>query len=81
MYVFSYHSVLLSDKMDYLEKATDLPQVTDKLHQINLYLYFSGFMVFFNTTFDNISVISWRSVLLVEETGTSEESHRPAVSH
>jgi hypothetical protein len=27
-----------------------------------------GFMVF-NTTFNNISVISWRSVLLVEETG------------
>jgi hypothetical protein len=27
-----------------------------------------GFMVF-NTTFNNISVISWRSVLLVEEPG------------
>ena len=27
-----------------------------------------GFMVF-NATFNNISVISWRSVLLVEETG------------
>jgi len=27
------------------------------------------FMVF-NTTFNNISVISWRSVLLVEETGS-----------
>jgi hypothetical protein len=30
-----------------------------------------------NATFNNISVISWRSVLLVEETG---ENHRPAVS-
>jgi hypothetical protein len=29
----------------------------------------------FNVTFNNISVISWRSVLLVEETG---ENHRPA---
>ena len=29
-------------------------------------------------TFDNISVISWRSVLLVEEAG---ENHRPAASH
>jgi hypothetical protein len=28
--------------------------------------------------FDNISVISWRSVLLVEETG---ENHGPAASH
>ena len=26
----------------------------------------------FNATFNNISVISWRSVLLVEETGVPE---------
>jgi hypothetical protein len=32
----------------------------------------------FNVTFHNISVIFWRSVLLVEETG---ETHRPAASH
>jgi len=30
-----------------------------------------------NTTFNNISIISWRSVLLVEETGVPEENHRP----
>jgi len=35
------------------------------------------FMVF-NATFNNISIISWRSVLLVEETG---ENHRPAACH
>jgi hypothetical protein len=35
----------------------------------------------FNATFNNISVISWRSVLLVEETGVPKENHRPAVSH
>jgi hypothetical protein len=29
----------------------------------------------FNATFNNISVISWRSVLLVEETGVSAENH------
>jgi len=28
----------------------------------------------FNATFNNISVISWRSVLLVEETGESGEN-------
>jgi len=39
-----------------------------------------GVMVF-NPTFENISVISWRSVLLVEETGAPGENHRPAVSH
>jgi hypothetical protein len=37
-----------------------------------------GFMVFY-ATFNNISVISWRSVLLVEETGVPGENHRPAV--
>jgi hypothetical protein len=35
----------------------------------------------FNATFNNISAISWRLVLLVEETGVPEESHRPVVSH
>jgi len=35
----------------------------------------------FNATGNNISVISWRSVLLVEETGVPGENHRPAASH
>jgi hypothetical protein len=33
-----------------------------------------GFMVFKNSTFNNISVISWQSVLLVEETGGHGET-------
>ena len=36
-----------------------------------------GFMVF-EVTFNNISVISWWSVLLVEETRVPGENHRPA---
>jgi len=35
----------------------------------------------FNTTFNNISVIPWRSVLLVEETGVPGENHQPAATH
>jgi len=35
----------------------------------------------FNATFNNISVISWRSVLLVEETGVPGENHRLVASH
>jgi hypothetical protein len=35
-------------------------------------------LMLFNATFNDILVISWRSVLLVEETG---ENHRPAASH
>ena len=34
----------------------------------------------FNATFNNISVISCRSVLLVEETGGPGENHRPVAS-
>ena len=34
-----------------------------------------------NTIFNNISVISWQSVLLVEETGIPRENHQPAASH
>ena len=33
-----------------------------------------------NTTFNNISVISWQPVLLVEETGGHGENHRPVAS-
>jgi hypothetical protein len=35
----------------------------------------SGRVMVFNTTFNNISVISWLSVLLVEETGVPGENH------
>ena len=35
---------------------------------LGLGLGLSGFMMF-NATFNNISVISWQSVVLVEETG------------
>ena len=35
----------------------------------------------FNPTFNNISVISWWSSLLEEETGVPGENHRPVASH
>jgi len=40
------------------------------------------FMVLvFNATFNNISAISWRSVLLVGEIGVPGENHRSVASH
>ena len=59
------HSILL------MEKTIDLLHVNDYLYQVKLQLMLSRgiyfvFMVF-NTTFTNISVISWRSVFFVEE--------------
>ena len=35
----------------------------------------------FNTTFNYISVMSWQSVLSVEQTRVSRENRRPAASH
>jgi hypothetical protein len=35
----------------------------------------------FKTTFNYISVILWRSVLLMEETGAPVENQRPVASH
>jgi len=45
-----------------------------------LNLLFVCLMVF-NAIFNNISVIPWWSVLLVEETGGPGENHRPVASH
>ena len=42
-------------------------------------IYF-WFMVF-KANINNISVISWRSVLLEEETRVLGENHRPVTSH
>jgi len=38
-------------------------------------------IVVFTATFNNISAISRRSVLLVEETGALGENNRPVASH
>ena len=45
-------------------------------HSPQMWNYLGGlwFMVF-NATFNNISVIPWRSVLLVEETEETGENH------
>ena len=37
--------------------------------------------IVFKSTFNNISVISWRSVLLVQETGVPRENRRPTANH
>ena len=46
------------------------------LFKSNIGLAWFGFMVF-NATFSIISVISWRSALLVGEIGVPGENHRP----
>jgi hypothetical protein len=52
-----------------------------------LFIFISDLILIFGAkakakaTFNNISAISWRSVLLVEETGVPGENHRPVASH
>jgi hypothetical protein len=70
------------DKTDiricYWIKTDNKANATDRI----LYFEITGFRVMvFDATFSNISVISWRSVLLVKETGVPGEKHRPAASH
>ena len=46
-----------------------------------IYTYIRVRVMVFNATFNNISVISWRSVSLLEETGVPWENNRRATSH
>ena len=48
---------------------------------VPLHSFMSKWLMVFSATFSNISVISWRPVLLVEETGVPGENHRSAESH
>ena len=45
------------------------------IHILQQYGFGCLWFIVFNATFNNISVISWRSVLLVEETGVPGEHH------
>ena len=52
-----------------------LPQ--DHIIGVSLHFGFDDFCLVFSATFSNISAISWRPVLVVEEAGIPGENHRP----
>jgi hypothetical protein len=54
----------------YLDKITLLYK-----YSVKIYFWIGAWVMAFNTTFSNILVISWRSVLLVGETGFPGENH------
>jgi hypothetical protein len=60
-------------------------KITKSIYNIPVYIvYLNGLfvcLIVFKATFNNISAISWRSVLLVEETGGPGENRHPAASH
>jgi hypothetical protein len=51
------------------------------LHDQFLNIFDLIWFIVFNATFSNISAISWRPVLVVEEAGVPGESHRPRASN
>jgi hypothetical protein len=76
------------------EKETDSVQISIKLNIEHVRLFSENVLllkysvltyrvriIIFNANFNNISAISWRSVLLVEETRVPGENHRPVASH
>jgi hypothetical protein len=48
-----------------------------RMFSLNMLFYQFRFMVLVHTTFNKISVISWRSASLVEEAGPVRLYHRP----
>ena len=44
-------------------------------------LHYSVWVIFLNITFNNVWIVSWQSVLLVDEMRVHAENHRSAASH
>jgi hypothetical protein len=76
----------LPSLMPRVKRSIKVMQITIEMKQFVLIpfiiraLMMLRFMVF-NATFNNSSVISWRSVLFVVETGVPIENRRPIVCH
>ena len=49
--------------------------------RVHVFIWVWVMVMVFNATFNNVSIISWWSVLLVEETGIPKENHSPVGSH
>ena len=56
-----------------LKKALETLYYHSRMHEK---LMGGGGVMVFNATLNNISVMSWQSVLLVEETGVPRENHQ-----
>ena len=71
-------TAVLTHILDNVKVSLNYTQTCERNKFINDFLIVGlvWFMVF-NVTFNNIPVISWRSVLLVEETGVPGENHQP----
>jgi hypothetical protein len=72
---FKYHNIVIAVFFPYVSvRDRNLINFGSKQSLIDRFIVL-------NATFDNISIILWRSVLLVEETGVPGENHQPVASH
>ena len=55
-----------------------IPKLLNAFFFLNQIIYLSFFL---SASFSNISAISWRPVLMVEEAGVPAENHRPWASN
>ena len=80
----SDHSLFIADSFDMCKNYHNFCKFLKEInsHTCGIYLFerMVWFMVF-SATFNNISVILWRSVLMVEETGIPGENHQPFANH
>ena len=58
------------------------PKIPQQILNVDIFLITYGirWVMVFNATVDNISVLSWQYVFLVEETGVPGKNHRPIAS-
>ena len=73
---YNIYSQMTSDVISLIVKYTEC-----RTSIMNNKCWKHGLFMVINATFNNISVILWRSVLLVEETGVPRENHRRVASH
>ena len=66
-------------KLGYIVWSNEM--IYTDLKNINTDRTISSWFMVISVTFNNISVISWQSVLLSEETRGPGENHRPVASH
>ena len=76
-----YHLQNLGTSFNFMHSSFTRIAVPKKLIIILSVISNKVRVMVFNATFSNISAISCRSGLLVEETGGPGENHRPAASH
>ena len=77
-----YIAAIQHTKQKHIFAADFQRRITNAINPQYLQMvWFTIWYMVFDATFNNFSAISWRSVLLVEETGGPGENHRPVASH